>query len=100
METTIYTFVCENESGKETRTQIHPLKGSIYINCTQRERRDLLLPSQGGFWGRKCLFAKGLKEFRLSRVRHLKPTTHSYLVPRLRMMELYLHSPYIFMKWC
>jgi hypothetical protein len=27
-------------------------------------------------------------------------TTHLHLVPRSRMVELYLHSPYLFMAWC
>jgi hypothetical protein len=38
METTMYVFVCEKESGKERTTQIDPLKG------TQHEGRELLLP--------------------------------------------------------
>jgi hypothetical protein len=44
METKIYIFVGEKESGKERRTHIHHLKGSIYRNGTQHERRELLLP--------------------------------------------------------
>jgi hypothetical protein len=32
--------------------------------------------------------------------RSMKPTTRLYLVPRLRMVELHLHSPHIFMSWC
>jgi hypothetical protein len=32
--------------------------------------------------------------------RDVKLTTHLHLVPRLRMVELYLHPPYIFMAWC
>jgi hypothetical protein len=28
--------------------------------------------------------------------RGVKPTTHLNLVPRLRVVELYLHSPYVF----
>jgi hypothetical protein len=27
-------------------------------------------------------------------------TTHLHLVPRVRMLELYLHSPIRLMKWC
>jgi hypothetical protein len=29
-----------------------------------------------------------------------KLTTDLHLVPRSRMVELYLHSPYVFMAWC
>jgi hypothetical protein len=31
--------------------------------------------------------------------RGVKPTTHFHLVPRSRMVELYLHTPYVFMAW-
>jgi hypothetical protein len=39
-------------------------------------------------------FPQGVK--RLGR----EAVTHLYLVPRSRKMELYLHSPYIFIAWC
>jgi hypothetical protein len=32
--------------------------------------------------------------------RRVKLTTHLNLVPKSRMVELYLHSPYVFMSWC
>jgi len=30
----------------------------------------------------------------------MKLTTHRHLVPRLRIKELYLYSPNVFMAWC
>jgi hypothetical protein len=30
----------------------------------------------------------------------MKLTTHLYLVLKSRMVEIYLHSPYIFLAWC
>jgi hypothetical protein len=30
----------------------------------------------------------------------MKLTTHLHLMLRSRMVELYLHSPYVFMTWC
>jgi hypothetical protein len=30
----------------------------------------------------------------------VKLTTHLHLMPRSRMVEIYLHFPYVFMTWC
>jgi hypothetical protein len=30
----------------------------------------------------------------------MKLTTHLHLVQRVKCVELYLHSPYVFMAWC
>jgi hypothetical protein len=46
-----------------------------------------------------CIWYQGffLREWRGKGV---SLTTHLHLVPRLRIVELYLHSPYVFMAWC
>jgi hypothetical protein len=30
----------------------------------------------------------------------MKLTTHLYIMPRSRMVELYPYTPYVFMAWC
>jgi hypothetical protein len=69
-----------------------PVKAGFFISP---ERADM-------FWGASSLLSNWYWELipRNWSGRDVKLTTHFYLVPRSRMVQLYLHSPYTFMAWC
>jgi hypothetical protein len=53
-------------------------------------------------WGSTGLLSSGCRGLflRLLSCRGVNLTTHLYLVPRSRMVELYLHFPNVFTAWC
>jgi hypothetical protein len=53
-------------------------------------------------WGPPNLLSNGCHGLcpRVCSGRGVKLTTYLYLMPRSRMLELFLHSPYVFMAWC
>jgi hypothetical protein len=64
--------------------------------------RSLSLPQHASQpWGLSCLLYMGYHGmFPQKYNRGVKLTIHLHLVPRLRILEIHFHSPYIFMAWC
>jgi hypothetical protein len=56
-------FLYQNESEKVTRMQIHPLKGSIHVNGTQRQ--GYLLPYMAASEEGNICLQKDLRNFAL-----------------------------------